>query len=378
MSPAKSKSRLYKAGAALAASVIMIVSGVLYQSQSQPQDQLPAQVSSLPAWLTLYFTNPNPPDDIQNGVDGKITPLIEAAASTIDVVSFDLNLPSAIQALVKAHERGVRVRVIYDGENGDAEVDNDIVGKFNGVETLSEAGVTMVDGGRSNGLMHNKIILIDGKTLIMGSWNLSYNDTFRNNNNILVITAPQLIANYQAKINEGLEQKRFGAKAKVGAQTPSMTIDGVQVENYFSPVDDVMDKLVQYVQGAQKSVHFYAFTYTHADLSAAMIARSQAGVDVQGVIENRGASQGALVPLFCARLPVKTDGNKYTMHHKVILIDGETVITGSFNFTKSADTANDDNILVIHNAALAEQYEQEYQRILSPANAPDAAKITCK
>jgi phosphatidylserine/phosphatidylglycerophosphate/cardiolipin synthase-like enzyme len=108
-----------------------------------------------------------------------------------------------------------------------------------------------------------------------------------------------------------------------------------------------------------------------------MIASAKKGVEVQGVIENRGASQGSLPDLFCAGLPVKTDGNPYTMHHKVIIIDGETVITGSFNFTKSADTVNDDNVLVIHSAAVAGLYEQEFQRIYGAGETPKASDITC-
>ena len=88
-------------------------------------------------------------------------------------------------------------------------------------------------------------------------------------------------------------------------------------------------------------------------MAAASMEHHKAEVEVQGVVENRGAAQGAFHSLFCATLPVKEDGNKYTMHHKVIVIDGETVITGSFNFTVSADEVNDDNILVIHSPAVA-------------------------
>lgn len=164
----------------------------------------------------------------------------------------------------------------------------------------------------------------------------------------------------------------------MGSQTPQLTINGVQVENYFSPVDNVMDKLVSYVQGAQKSIRFMIFTYTDTDLANAMIARNQAGVDTEGVIENRGASEGAMVPLFCAKVPVKVDGNKYTMHHKIIVIDESTVITGSFNFTKSADQENDDNVLVIHNSDLAKLYLQEFDRVWGLGKSPDPTKITCK
>ena len=62
-----------------------------------------------------------------------------------------------------------------------------------------------------------------------------------------------------------------------------------------------------------------------------MIADAKNGISVQGVIENRGASEGVLVSLYCAKLPVEVDGNKYTMHHKVIIIVDDAVIIGSFN-----------------------------------------------
>ena len=331
-------------------------------------------------WLQVYFTNPNPPDNIGNGIDQYVVADVGQAKRTIDVASFDLNLPSFVNVLVTASQHGVQVRVVVDEVNGQQKLsasESPTGQDFDALQTLKDAGITVVDGGRSSGLMHDKIIIIDGQILYMGSWNMSYNDTFRNNNNLLRITDATLIANYQAKFNELFVDKRFGTHAQVGSLTPQMVIGGVPVENYFSPVDLVTDKLVAYVQDAQKSIRFMIFTYTSIPLADAMIARYQAGVDIQGVIENRGASNGALVPLFCAKVPVKLDGNKYTMHHKIIVLDESIVITGSFNFTKSADEENDDNVIVIHNPDLAKLYLQEFDRIWGQAVAPDPAKITC-
>jgi phosphatidylserine/phosphatidylglycerophosphate/cardiolipin synthase-like enzyme len=271
------------------------------------------------------------------------------------------------------------VRVVYDGEEGNHSLDAARTADgvdFDAVAVLEAAGVSLVDGGRSNGLMHNKMIIVDGQTLVMGSWNISYNDTFRNNNNILVITAPVLVANYQAKF-EDLFAGNFGTHSTTGALTPVTDIDGVSVANYFSPDDEVMSKLAALMGVAQHSIRFYAFTYTHADLANAMIERFNAGVDVQGIIENRGASQGALVPLACAKVPVKVDGNKYTMHHKVIVIDDHIVITGSFNFTKSADNINDDNVLIIDDAVTAQFFLEEFDRLDAIAKDPDPADVVC-
>ena len=345
---------------------------------ARPKAPTATPVAGMPGWLKVYFTNPDPPDNTQNGIDQIVVSALDSATQTIDVTSFDLNLPSVVNALVEASQRGVKVRVVTDEENGSLDLEAKLSPGNKAFKTLSvlkAAKIPVVDGGRTNGLMHDKIIIIDGETLFVGSWNMSYNDTFRNNNNLLQITDPLVIANYQVKFNDLFVNKHFGTHADMGALKHSLSIDGVQVENYFAPADEVMQKLVQYVKGSRKSIRFMVFTYTHPDLAEAMIAQHKAGVDVQGVIERRGASQGALVPLFVAKLPVKVDGNKYTMHHKVMIIDNSIVVTGSFNFTDAADTSNDDNVLVIHSPVVAALYLQEFERVNSIAQTPSASDV---
>ncbi len=333
----------------------------------------------LPLWLSVYFTDPNPPDNLGHGIDEYVQASIDGATKTIDVASFDLNLPSLVNALERASQRGVSVNVVYDGMNGNLVLDNASTGNqpFDSLHTLDAAAVGLFNAGRSEGLMHDKFLLVDGKTLFTGSWNLSYNDTYRNNNNLLEISAPQLIANYQAKFNELYFDRRFGSSAQVKVPNPNVTIGGVQVETYMAPEDHVMARLIQLVAGAKKSVHFMAYAFTHDDLAKAMTARLQARIDVQGVIEEHNASQGSLADLYCGRVSVRTDGNPYNMHHKVIILDGETVIAGSFNFTWSADTENDENVLVIHDRSVAAMYEQEYQKIYSAGKAPGPGEINC-
>ena len=335
---------------------------------------------TLPAWLQVYFTDPDPPDQVDRGIDKVAIQAVEQAVKTVDVASFDFTLPGFTTALAAAAGRGVKVRVVLDELNGshNLKASESPTGKaFDALKTLVSANIKVVDGGRDSGLMHDKMIIVDGSILMMGSWNMSYNDTFRNDNNMLVIKDPQLIANYQAKFDELYVDKRFGAISVVGALEPELTLDGVQVENYFSPPDHITDKLVGYVNAAKNSVRFMIFTYTDARLASAMIARLNAGVVVEGVIENRDAQYGVLPALYCANLPVKSDGNKYTMHHKVIIIDDNTVITGSFNFTVSADKANDDNILVIHSPAVASLYLQEFERVYRMGNPPNPTDIDC-
>jgi phosphatidylserine/phosphatidylglycerophosphate/cardiolipin synthase-like enzyme len=64
---------------------------------------------------------------------------------------------------------------------------------------------------------------------------------------------------------------------------------------------------------------------------------------------------------------VYLDGNPRNMHHKVIVIDGEIVVVGSFNFSDSADKSNDENLLIIYNRAVGAKFEEEFQKVLDIA-----------
>jgi phosphatidylserine/phosphatidylglycerophosphate/cardiolipin synthase-like enzyme len=58
------------------------------------------------------------------------------------------------------------------------------------------------------------------------------------------------------------------------------------------------------------------------------------------------------------------------MHHKVIIIDAKTVIFGSFNFSRSADAENDENLLIVDDAGLAQSFEQEFAKVYGQAQRP--------
>jgi phosphatidylserine/phosphatidylglycerophosphate/cardiolipin synthase-like enzyme len=195
-------------------------------------------------WLAVYFTDPDPSgtmdENSANYVPRYVLYALDNAKQSIEVTSFDFNLPAVTDALISAKKRGVTVHIVLDEKEGSQDLkasDTESGQAFDALKALQDAGITVVNGGRSTGLMHDKIIIVDGATLFMGSWNMSYNDTFRNDNNLLQITNPVLIANYQAKFNELFVNKRFGKKATVKAQTPSLNIGGIQVENYFSPTN---------------------------------------------------------------------------------------------------------------------------------------------
>ena len=144
------------------------------------------------------------------------------------------------------------------------------------------------------------------------------------------------------------------------------------MENYFSPEDNVAERIVARLNEASRSIDFMAFSFTDDDIGAAVIARGKAGVQVRGVFEKTGSETrfSEYGQMKSAKMDVLQDGNPYLMHHKVFIIDGKTVVTGSYNFSQSAETSNDENLLIVGDAAMASQFTAEFERVYAQAKNP--------
>lgn len=322
---------------------------------------------------TVYFTAPDGSRDRSQWVGGPDVPIAQAINSTrntLDIAAFELNNPVITEAIINAHERGVRVRVVTDDEHGLEDDDSTM-------PELEAAGIPVVDDDRS-ALMHNKFMLMDGITLWMGSMNYTENGVYRNNNNALMLRSQRAVETYQAEFNEMFEQRSFGTRSPE-SNTGNFTQDGTPIEIYFAAENDVMRELINEINSATNNIRFMAFSFTRDDLGQAILARSRAGIDVEGVFETTGSETqwSEMGRLFCAGLDVRQDGNPGILHHKVILIDNNTVITGSFNFSDNAVESNDENVLIIRDPDLAAQYLAEFTRVQQQASPPDRGDIDC-
>ena len=127
------------------------------------------------------------------------------------------------------------------------------------------------------------------------------------------------------------------------------------------------------------NIRFMAFSFTDYPLAKAIIDRAAAGVDAAGVYEKVGSeTEGSeMKTFFCARVPVRQDGNPRFLHDKIIILDNHIVISGSFNFSSNATDNNDENVIIIDNPDIASLYMQEFARLWSIATNLDPAKVAC-
>jgi phosphatidylserine/phosphatidylglycerophosphate/cardiolipin synthase-like enzyme len=269
-------------------------------------------------------------------------------------------LNSVRYALIRAHDRGVTVRVVMESENMDRS----------DPQAMLEAGIPIIADNR-DGLMHNKFVVIDRSEVWTGSMNFTDSGTYDDNNNLFRIRSSKMAENYTREFEEMFNEDMFGPDIVAETPHPSLTIDGTQVDTYFSPDDGVLSRLIPLLEGAQESIYFLTFSFTSNELGDIVRAKADEGLTVRGVMDEEQiqSNQGTeFDPFRQADMDVLIDGNEGQMHHKVFIIDEKIVVLGSYNFSQSAETRNDENLLVVYNEPLAEQYLKEFQRVYAEAH----------
>jgi len=155
---------------------------------------------------------------------------------------------------------------------------------------------------------------------------------------------------------------------------PAAPLGARQWAVYFSPLGGGTEAIVTAVSQARTSIHVQAYAFSSRPIIQAIIAAHTRGVSVEVILDQsqrteRFSGQAALL---AAGVPTWLDGAHQIAHNKIMIIDGETVITGSFNFTRSAEEHNAENLLVVHDRALAGRYEANFQTHLAHSR-PGAA-----
>lgn len=308
-------------------------------------------------WFDAYVTNPDSPLAPQGtgGIDGPLVEAVNAARLSVDVAAYSVTLNSVRNALINAHRRGVRVRIVMESTNMDTS----------DVQRLLEAGVPIV-GDNNQGLMHDKFMVIDRSEVWLGSMNFTDSGTYDDNNNMIRIRSTKVAENYSVEFKEMFEDNRFGENTL--AQTPysTVTLDGTRVDTYFSPDDGVLPVLYNLLDKAEESVYFLAFSFTSNELGGVVRQKAKDGLKVRGVMDEEQVKSNTgteFDPFRQAGLDVRMDGIAGQMHHKVFIIDEKIVVLGSYNFSRAAEERNDENILIIYNEQIAGFLVQEFERV---------------
>jgi phosphatidylserine/phosphatidylglycerophosphate/cardiolipin synthase-like enzyme len=146
------------------------------------------------------------------------------------------------------------------------------------------------------------------------------------------------------------------------AVAESMTLNNTPVEVFFSPKGGAQDAIVREIGKAKSSILVQAFNFNNLAISKALAEAKKRGVAVAVILDKSNRTDNHSVAPFLKSegIPVMIDAMHAVAHNKVMVIDADTVITGSYNFTRGAEESNAENLLVIRSKEMAKRYSGEW------------------
>ena len=302
----------------------IILSGALWVQDSLQATRLPTSDGP----IELYANQTS--DDLTRA----FKTAIESAKHSILLSVYTLTDPQMIASLRLKSEQGVDVRVVIDAKA--ASHTRERLG--------SNIHLTQRFG---HGIMHEKILVIDGKEVWLGSANMTTESLRMHGNLVAAMDSPPLAEAVSAKIHS--------LKVEGGSPafpTCNFNIGGQLVELWFLPDDkQAIGRLKELIRTAEKTVRVAMFTWTRQDLANSIIEASKRGVKTEIVIDHysgKGSSAKIVKLLKEQGVDVSLSRGGPLLHHKFLYIDGQTLVNGSANWTKAAFSENDDCFLVIH------------------------------
>ncbi len=306
-----------------------------------------------------------------------IAAYISRAKFTVDIAMYNYSsntfnqVYKIAQAANEAAARGVVIRWIHNGTSATANT---------GLSLLSSSIKTFAAPNNNGYIMHNKFMVIDVNSpdttdavIQTGSYNFSDAQTLYDYNNIVIVQSKQVALAYYREFNKmwggtaasPLQAASAFSTAKTASTQTIFNVNGTTIEVYFSPKDSIGKHLQNNISSSNFDLFFGVYTFTDNTIANLIKTKYNSGVVVKGIMDQFSLPFNAyaiLHPVLGNNLLIHSDTTLY--HNKILLADAlnpesdPLVFTGSFNWSGGAQNSNDENAIVIHDAAIANQYYQ--------------------
>ena len=330
------------------------------------------------------------------GIDLKTRLLqrIDSANYSIDICMYSFNEINQIRdRLIIAITRGVKIRMVYDHREGTTQ---------QLVQDLINAGVKVqrrpIPVGNSY-IMHNKFFIFDARNstsysddwLWTGSANITNDQFYTDAQNVVYVQDQALCNTYTREFEEmwgSHTDNNNPANAKFGSEktnnTPHLfSINGKRVECYFSPSENVSVVLEDVIDTqTDKSINFCIYAFTRYQIANEMKGEYNYPIKmVRGVFDHGNVNGNVYLEMkgiggtYPWNPPAKVFLETFNglLHHKYLLIDADNaqsnpiVETGSYNYSNAGTFGNDENVLLIYDSLIVNQYYQEFVKRLTDA-----------
>ena len=316
---------------------------------------------------------------LNNLVDDTLIAYINRAKSTMDIAIYNWdnssssNITTAVNA---AYARGVRVRIIFDGSTSQT-----------GLQTLNPSIKNMASPqGANYTIMHNKFVIIDANSVDpndpivwTGSTNWTSQQLSTDANNVIVFQDQSLARGYKLEFDEmwgdtsvvsnpNFTARKFG-QFKTNNTPHEYIIGGKRVEQYFSPSDGTNSHVISSIGTANTDLYFGLLNITRSDVADKINSQVKANsLLAKGIVDDTASAGGLqfLIMKGAMGSNIKVDKYSWLFHHKYLIVDPSNtssdplVLTGSHNWSTAAETKNDENTVIVHDATIANIYLQEF------------------
>ena len=339
--------------------------------------------------VEVWFNDPGTDADNMwepDAVD-RMVALIDQANATLDFAVMGFGRQEVIDAVIRAFDRGVQVRMVGDSDHN-----------YNsGYIQLRDRHIPVVTGNAAH-IMHHKFMVIDGRFIMCGTANWTDTDLRHNSNNFVFVDSPAVAADFTAEFEQMFEGK-FGHMKEEIENGRVYQVGDTTVEVWFSPNEDAMGRILEYVDAAEESLRFTIFAFTKDQVGSAFVRKQEEwlrqdlaeGLDpttmniddrrtVAGVIDqsqlHSNGQYHEVYRLLGAGIPLKMDGGDNSkqpgdyqagggrLHSKTMVIDADgedpVVITGSFNWSASATVSNDEYLMVLKGPRVAQAFKDYF------------------
>ncbi|MEM9451994.1 MAG: phospholipase D-like domain-containing protein [Cyanobacteria bacterium P01_E01_bin.6] len=319
---------------------------------------------------------------IQTGAPGDlelaIVSFIDGAQKRLDVAVQELDSPPIAYALVKARQRRVLVKVVIEHDylrepralmnpatvGGSHEVNRDLHAM------LLRANID-VKTDYNTSIFHQKFIVRDRQSLLTGSTNFTQTGTERNLNHLVIIHDAVVAKTYAREFSE-ISKGHFGKRNDGHNLVPEETVvSGIPIKVLFAPDHNPEMEIMKQMAKAKKRVDFAIFTFSQSSgIDDQMLLLRRIDMPLRGVMDLKQGVQRWSASHTLAEAGVELHTVAPTniigkLHHKLMVMDRQVIIAGSFNYTNPANTLNDENIIILGDLETTDEASIQQQKDLA-------------
>ena len=321
------------------------------------------------------------------GPDNLLDPIIkfiDGAQKRLLIAVQELDTEPIAQAIVRAKQRGVLVKVVLEADYLIAKRAREHPFKPGGSHEINRTlhnailrAKIKVNSDFNPKIFHQKFMIRDRESVLTGSTNFTETGTTKNLNHIIIIHDKGIAKIYEKEYKE-IQQGHFGKLNEGHDETPKeVMVSNVRVKTLFAPDHNPEMEIMKQIAKAKKRVDFAIFTFSKSSgIDDQLSMANKAGIKIRGALHvsqanqkwsAKGTLRGAEIELYLVPKTNLASGvpKLGKLHHKLMVIDEQLVIGGSFNYTGPANKTNDENILIIGDLETENEQSKKRQKIFA-------------